>query len=341
MPIDEGPLPVGKLNPALLAALLGDITCDDPGVILGPGIGRDVAVLDNGADGYLIAKTDPVTFATDAIGYYVVNVNANDIATSGGSPRWFLATALLPDTTATAAMAAEIFSQIDTACRKLNVTLVGGHTEITHDLNRPIVVGQMLGEVARDRLITPAGLRVGDAIILTKWAPVEGTALIAREQPEKLLGAGYTDETVRRCAAMLFDPGISVLRDAQVAVASGEVHAMHDPTEGGIATGLWEMAEAAGLGLSINRRSIPIAPEARDICLTFGLEPLGLIASGSLLIGCAPADAEAIVAALEEAGIVAAIIGRAVPASEGVTLTAGRETVEMPRFDQDELTRIL
>lgn len=337
----EGRLPVGKLDAGLLAGLLGDLSCDDPGVILGPGIGRDVAVLDNGADGYLIAKTDPVTFATDAIGYYVVNVNANDIATSGGRPRWFLATALLPDNSATATMAADVFSQIDAACRELDITLVGGHTEITHDLNRPIIVGMMLGEVARDRLITPEGLQPGDAVILTKWAPVEGTALIAREKPEQLRAAGLSDDTIQRCAAMLFDPGISVLKDAQVAIAAGEVHAMHDPTEGGIATGLWEMAEAAGVGLSISRPFIPIAPEARGICIAFGLDPLGLIASGSLLIGCAAADAEAIVRALDEAAIVSSIIGRAVPAPDGVTLTTGRETVEMPRFDQDELTRFL
>ena len=339
--MNEGRLPVGKLDAGLLAGLLGDIACDDPGVILGPGIGRDVAVLDNGADGYLIAKTDPVTFATDAIGYYVVNVNANDIATSGGRPRWFLATALLPDNSATAAMAADIFSQIEAACRDLDVTLVGGHTEITHDLNRPIVVGMMLGEVARDRLITPEGLQPGDAVILTKRAPVEGTALIAREKPEQLRAAGFSDDTIRRCAAMLFEPGISVLKDAQTAIAAGDVHAMHDPTEGGIATGLWEMAEAAGVGLRTDEVSIPIAPEARDICAALDLNPLGLIASGSLLIGCAAGDAGAIVEALDEAAIVASVIGEAVPACEGMTLAAGTETLPLPRFDQDELTRVL
>ena len=339
--MNERRLPVGKLDAGLLAGLLGDITCDDPGVILGPGIGRDVAILDNGAHGYLIAKTDPVTFATDAIGYYVVNVNANDIATSGGKPRWFLATALLPDSAATAAMAADIFSQIDAACHELGITLVGGHTEITWDLSRPIIVGMMLGEGARDRLITPEGLQPGDAIILTKQAPVEGTALIAREKPEQLRAAGLSDDTIQRCAAMLFEPGISVLRDAEVAIAAGDVHAMHDPTEGGIATGLWEMAEAAGVGLRIDEPAIPIAPEARDICDAFDLNPLGLIASGSLLIGCAARDADAVVRALDEAAIVASVIGQAVPASEGVTLVAGTETSPLPRFDQDELTRVL
>ncbi len=334
-------LPVGKLDAATLRRLLGVIPCSDPSVILGPGIGRDVAVLDNGADTYLLAKADPVTFATDAIGYYVVNVNANDIATSGGAPRWFLATALLPDNAATEEMVADIFEQISAACQELQITLVGGHTEITYDLARPIVVGQMLGQVPKDRLITPEGLQVGDAIILTKQAPVEATALIAREKPDELRQAGFSEATLQRCARMLFDPGISVLTEARTAIANGQVHAMHDPTEGGLATGLWEMAEAGGVGLRIDEEAIPLLEEARHICKLFSLDPLGLIASGSLLVACAPEDAGAIAEALHQAKIAAAIIGEAVPADQGVNLHRGGRAHEMPRYDQDELTKII
>lgn len=339
--MSDTPLPVGKLDARQLRRLLGAIECHDPSVVLGPGIGRDVAVIDNGAEGYLLAKTDPVTFATDAIGYYVVNVNANDIATSGGSPRWFLATALLPENTATEAMVAEIFDQITTACGDLGVTLIGGHTEITYGLHRPIVVGQMLGEVSRDGLITPEGLRVGDAIIVTKAVPLEGTALIAREKTGELASAGLAGDSLQRCARMLFDPGISVVADARIAVAAGEVHAMHDPTEGGLSTGLWELAEAAGVGLHIDADAIPVLDEGRAICEHYGIDPLGLIASGSLLIGCAPADAEGITGALSEQGIRAAVIGHATPADAGVQLLRDGVPGPMPRYDQDELTKIL
>lgn len=335
------PLPVGKLDAEQLRRLLGGIECRDRSVILGPGIGRDVAVIDNGAEGYLLAKSDPITFATDAIGYYVVNVNANDIATSGGRARWLLATALLPENTTTEAMVAEIFGQITTACEDLGVTLVGGHTEITYGLDRPIVIGQMLGEVARGDLITPEGLQVGDAIIATKAVPLEGTALIAREKRDELLAAGLAPETLTACAEMLYTPGISVVADARVAVSAGEVHAMHDPTEGGLATGLWELAEAAGVGLEIDADAIPVLDEGRAICGHYGLDPLGLIASGSLLIGCAAGHAEGVVAALGEQGILAAVIGHTTPAEAGVRLLRAGVLGPMPRYDQDELTKVL
>ncbi len=337
----DTPLPVGKLDAEQLKTLLGTIASDDPSVILGPGVGRDVAVIDNGAANYLLAKTDPITFATDAIGYYVVNVNANDIATSGGLPRWFLATALLPDGASTATTAADIFTQIDEACRAIDVALVGGHTEVTSNLDRPIVVGQMLGEVPRDRLITPEGLCVGDAIILTKALPLEGTALIAREKRDDLLCAGFEPGMLARCAEMLYEPGISVLLDARIAVAAGPVHAMHDPTEGGVATGLWELAEAAGVGLRIEYEAIPVLDEARHICSHYGLDPLGLLASGSLLIACAPDGAAPITAALAAHGIHAAVIGHALPAAEGIALLRDGVAEPLPRYDQDELTRIL
>jgi hydrogenase expression/formation protein HypE len=333
-------LPVGKLDAEILRCLLADMP-GDPSVIVGPGVGCDVAVLDTGAGDLLLAKTDPVTFATDAIGYYVVNVNANDIATSGGRPRWFLATALLPENSATEQMAADIFAQIADACSDLGVVAVGGHTEITWGLDRPIVVGQMLGQVARDRLVRPQRLQTGNAIIVTKLAPLEGTALIAREQPDRMRQVGFSEDDIQRCAAMLFHPGISVLPEAQVAVGAGRVTAMHDPTEGGIATGLWEMAEAAAVGLEIHHDAIPLLPEARRMCKALNLDPLGLIASGSLLIGCAADDAEAIIGALHAADIEAAVIGQATGKSAEVRLVTGAKSRPMPRYDQDELTRIL
>src|SRR5512136_500269 len=263
--------PLGKLPADVLARLLQAIAPADPRVIQGPGIGLDAAVIDMG-DRLLVAKTDPITFAADSIGWYAVQVNANDIATTGAAPRWFMATLLLPGSQADEAMAERIFDQIHSACAVIGASVVGGHTEITYRLDRPIVVGAMLGEVTRDQLVTPSGARPGDAILLTKGIAVEGTAIIAREKAHELaLDAAFLE----RCRSFLTEPGISVVRDAAVAASAGRVHAMHDPTEGGLATGLHELAQASGVGLAIDEDRLPFLPETVSLCRHFGLEPLG------------------------------------------------------------------
>lgn len=330
---------VGKLDAALLGDLLGRFPVTDPRVVVGPKVGEDVAVIDMG-DRYLLAKTDPITFATEEIGWYAVHVNANDIATAGAAPQWFLATLLLPEGRTTAETVAVIFDQIARACRELHIALVGGHTEITYGLDRPILVGQMLAEVGKDRLVTTAGAQVGDAILLTKGVAVEGTALIAREKRAELQAAGLPLDLLDRASQFLYQPGISVVREALVAVEAGAVHALHDPTEGGVATGLHEVADAAGVGIWVDREWIPILPECQALCASFGLEPLGLLASGSLLIATAPADAPAVCQALQRAGIPSAVIGHIVPPEEGRVLREAERETPLPRFDQDEIGKL-
>ena len=178
------PLPIGKLPHQLLADILSRAPVDDPRVILGPGIGLDCAVIDNG-DRLTVYKSDPIAFATDQIGYYLVQVNANDIATTGARPLWLLVTLLLPEKKTTARLADEIIAQIHQTCHALDVAVIGGHTEITMGLDRPIAIGTMIGEVARDRLITPRGANAGDRVLLTKGVPIETTALLAREFAER------------------------------------------------------------------------------------------------------------------------------------------------------------
>lgn len=310
-------------------------------MIVGPGIGRDVTVLAwDGGDRYLIAKTDPITFATDEIGFYAVNVNANDVATSGGVPRWFLATLLLPAGATHEALVRSIFAQIDAACRELGIALVGGHTEVTHDLDRPVLVGFMLGEVGKEELVVGDGAQVGDRLLLTKGVAVEGTSIIARELRDDVSARGVDAETVRRAADFLHDPGISVLREARIAVGAGAVHAMHDPTEGGLATGLHELAIASGVGLQVHFDAIPILPETESFCELLGLEPLGLIASGSLLIAADPGDADAIAAAIRAEGIACAEIGEVVAADRGLKLRRGLSWFDLPRYDQDEIAKV-
>ena len=334
----DSPLPVGKLPAEHLARLLAKHTRPDPRLIVGARLGEDAAVIDMG-DRYLVAKTDPITFATDEIGWYVVNVNANDIACAGATPLWFLATLLLPEGKTDIELVESIFEQIAGACGQLQVTLAGGHTEITHDLDRPIVVGHMLGEVAPERLVATAGARVGDDLIVTKGVAVEATAIIAREKAEELRGvldAGY----LQRCQGFLHDPGISVVRDARIAHAAGTVHAMHDPTEGGLATGLWEVAQAAGVGLEIDESAIPLLPETATLCAHFGLDPLGIIASGALLITCPPTETVPIVSALVGAGIRATILGRVVERKQGCRLLSPQGERLLPSFARDEIARL-
>lgn len=326
-------LPLGKLPHDLLADLLGRLP-PDPRVILGPRPGEDAAVIDMG-DLYLVAKTDPITFASDEIGWYAVQVNANDIATIGAIPRFFMASVLLPGGRADTAMAERIFTQIVEACAALDVTLVGGHTEITHGLGRSIVVGCMFGEVAKDRLVKTGGARPGDVVLLSKGIPVEATAIIAREKAGELAGQ-IDEETLARCADFLYCPGISVVEDARLACEAGGVTGMHDPTEGGLATALWEMAGAANVAIVLED-VFPVLPEGARLCEIFGLDPVGAIASGALLVTCAPGAAGPILAAWETVGIAGYRLGR-VRAGRPCVVQSSGEVLARPA--RDEIARL-
>lgn len=333
-------LPPGKLPAALLEELLRQQDPPaDPRLMIGPRPGEDAAVIDFG-ERLLIAKSDPITFATDAIGYYAVNVNANDIASMGGTPRWFLATLLLPEKSTTPNLVRGIFAQIRAACRTLHVTLVGGHTEITLGLDRPLICGQMLGETTREALVTSAGAQVGDAVLLTKGYPLEGSSVIARERASELADQGFAASDVARWQGLLFDPGISVVRDAAVLQQAVEVHAMHDPTEGGVATGLRELAGASSVGLRLQAEHLPLLPEGRVLCDAFGLDPLGVIASGALVATVPAAQAAKAIQACNAAGIACYDIGRVVTPDEGLLLCSQDATRQLPSFERDEIVKL-
>ncbi len=331
-------LPVGKLEVDYLRQVLAQYAQFNGRVVVGAQVGEDATVIDFG-DRYLVAKTDPITFATEEIGWYAVNVNANDVAATGATPRWFLATLLLPEGGTNKAMVEGIFSQLSDACCGLGISLCGGHTEITHGLDRPIVVGQMLGEVERDKLVTTAGARVGDDIILTKGIAIEATSIIAQEKARELAGK-YPPDFIARCQGFLHQPGISVVREAQIAADQARVHAMHDPTEGGLVTGLRELAQAAQAGLLVHRERIEVLPETALLCADYGLDPLGIIASGSLLIVLSPQDSARVIEKLNEAGIAAAIIGQVAAREEGLKLMAGGVPGELPYFERDEIAKL-
>jgi hydrogenase expression/formation protein HypE len=330
-------LQTGKLPTAVLERFLSKIKNNDERVLLGPRIGEDAALIGFG-DKVLVVKTDPVTFATDNIGWYAVNVNANDIATMGVRPRWFMATILLPEHSAQEE-AERIFDQVLAACNSLNIALVGGHTEITHDFKRPVVVGCILGEAESDAIIKTSGAMPGDAIVLTKGIAIEGTAVLARESESVLISAGLDKDLIQRAAGYLFSPGISVLNDALTACSSVKIHAMHDPTEGGLSTALMELAAAAGVGLLVEQERIPILAETKAICDRLGLDPLGLLASGALLIALPRAETSKLLRALHDTGIDATTIGEVVEARMGLKMRTPAGIVDLPQFERDELAR--
>lgn len=337
----DAKLPAGKLPVQLLRSWLQGIPLRDPAVVVGPAIGEDAAVLDVGAAELLVAKTDPITFAAHQPARYLLAVNSNDLAVMGAEPRWLLVTALLPERMpAREAMA--LLEQLQEACSRFGITLVGGHTEMTVGLDRPILVGCLLGTVARQRLVRSSGARPGDVLVLAGGIALEGTAILANDHATQLRSLGVPESAISTAGRWLDDPGISVLPAARLLGAAGGLHAMHDPTEGGLATALHELAEAASVGLRVCLDAIPVLPECRIICEALGLDPLGLLASGALLAAMEPEAARGAVDRLQQAGIPAAIIGEVLAPERGRFLTGpGGDCAPLPVFPRDELARYL
>ena len=332
-------LPLGKLKIDCLESLLPQPQDLHTRIVVGPQVGEDAAVIDFG-ETYLVAKSDPITFATDEIGWYLVCVNSNDIATMGAVPKWLLVTILLPEQRATEDLISDIMAQITTACAHFDIALCGGHTEVTYGLDRPIVIGQMLGEVKKEKLITSSGAQDGDDLILTKGLGVEATSIIARERESELL-AKFSPTFLERAKDYLTSPGISVLKDASTAVDTGGVNAMHDPTEGGVATAIHELGRAASLGVVVWEEKLFLSEETQQLCQEFQLDPLGVISSGALLIAAEREKSHEITSVLRAANIPCEIIGRFQSLEEGLWLEgAGGERQPLPIFETDEITKV-
>ncbi|MDP6775163.1 MAG: AIR synthase family protein [Candidatus Latescibacteria bacterium] len=331
-------IPPGKLPLDLLSHLLDRYTIEDDRVIVGPRVGEDATVIDLGTV-CLVLKTDPITFATDEIGYYAIHVNANDIATTGASPRWFLATLLLPEKETDPDLVESIFESIHSASDSIGVSFCGGHTEVTVGLDRPIVVGQMIGEVARGDLVRTESLEPGDALLLTKGLGVEATAILAREKASELQEQGVAEDVIARARNYLHDPGIGVTQEAGIACATARIHAMHDPTEGGVAGALRELAMAADVGIAVEEDALAVSDETRALCGALDLDPLGVISSGALLIGTSAEDAEKVRDAIRDDGIGCEIVGRVEEASLGIRLRRGGTWMDLPSFERDEIAR--
>jgi HAD superfamily hydrolase (TIGR01549 family) len=328
----------GKLDIQILDRLLRQYGPSDHRVLIGPRIGEDTAAIDMG-ERLLIVTTDPITFATDEIGYYSVVVNANDIATSGAQPRWFTVNILLPQEKTDEGLVDRIFQQIHQACGEFGISLIGGHTEITHGLNRPILIGHMMGEVKREALLTTGGAKVGDDVFLSKGICIEGTSIIAREKAEELVSLGVSRRLIKRAQNFLYDPGISVIGEARMVCETGRVHSMHDVTEGGLTNGLHEIAVAAGVEIVVEKAQIPVFEESRIICEVLGLDPLGLIASGALLFTAPPVEGEKILERASREGVVITRIGRVERGRPSVSLITAEGREPVSHFCRDELAK--
>ncbi len=331
-------LPAGKVPIDLLKQVvfrnLGAVRKE---VLVGPAAGVDSAVLDLGSKNVIVSM-DPITGAVERIGWLAVNVNANDIATFGVEPAFLFSCLMFPEGSDRKTVET-ITSQMSDAANELGMAIVGGHAETTPGLSHPIVVGCAMGVTPKGRYVTPANAKAGDKLILTKSAGIEGTAILASDRSKELEKALSKGEIER---AKNFYGRISVVKDALTAYRTGGVHAMHDPTEGGVAGGAHEMADAAGLGLKILRKKIRVEPETAKICRHFDLDPLQLIGSGALLISAAGNKAEKVVASLKKERIEAEIVGEFTPdkADRVIILETGDYQV-LPRPASDHLWRAL
>jgi hydrogenase maturation factor len=331
------PLPAGKLPNELLRELLAGFRFEDPSLLIDPAVGEDIAAVDVSAEEVLVLKSDPITFATDAIGRYAVLVNANDIATSGAVPRWLLTTLLFP-VGSTPSQIAGVVGDLETFCRAWGITLCGGHTEITDAVSRPVVAGMMAGTVARRRLIDKRRMRPGDHLLMTKAAGVEGTAIIARELAPELRRQGMSTAEIARCRDFL--NRVSIIPESRRAAFMPGISAMHDVTEGGVATALEELGAAGGCRLRVHVDRLPVYPETRRVCRLLGIHPLGLIGSGALLICCRPKAARTLLRRLTADGIDAAVIGEVAERGTGVEALRNGRRARWPRFAVDEIARL-
>ncbi len=327
----------GKLPNDLLELFLDRFEFKDPAVLVRPGMGEDTAAVDVTGEEVVILKTDPITFATDSIGRYAVLVNANDIATSGAVPRWMLTTILFPPDS-TPSQIWNVMEELEQTCLQWDITLCGGHTEITDAVTRPVVTGLMAGTVRKTDLIDKKNMKAGDLVLLTKGVAVEGTAVIAREFADRLKALGLSDSEID--ASRNFLDRIAILTEAKIAARSGMAAALHDVTEGGLATALEELAAAGGRKIRVDLEKIRVFPETERICRLLGIDPMGLIGSGSLLICCPPEAADKIAGEIEAEGIEVAVVGEVLEPGKGIDARRNGRPEKWPSFEADELTRL-
>ncbi len=320
-------LPPGKVPWDMISAA---VSCQLPDeVVLGPAVGEDAALVQIGGELWAVAS-DPISFTASDAGRLAVTVNANDVAVRGARPSLFVAVVLVAPDEATPDRVRGLLDQIRSSCDVLGVTLIGGHTEVSPGLAHSMVVGTMMGPVV-DRAITTGGLQAGDLVGMTRWAGLEGTAILMAEFGGRLRQLHGVDSFCG-LERVLGENWLSVVPEALIAAANPEVTALHDVTEGGVGEAVHELERASGLRIETSIDRIPLLPETSVICRDLGIDPLGLIGSGALLVGCRDGGRQALEEALGDLGVPLTWIGRAVSGEHD------RER-PVPRFERDEILK--
>lgn len=297
-------------------------------VLVTPGVGKDCAMVALAPDEVMVLSADPITGTVHDIGRLAVNITANDIAASGAEVLGIMLTILLPEGMREIKLR-QLMQEIEGCCREFDIEVIGGHTEVTAAVNQPVVTVTGVGKIKRDEITTIAGLEPGDELVMTKWAGLEGTAILASDR-EEALAARYSTDFLAGAKEWLQQ--ISIVEDAKIAKSVG-VSGMHDITEGGVFGALWEFASASGVGVEVDLKKIPMKQETIEICEFFDLNPYMLMSSGCLLIGTKKGNE--VVDRLKKAGIPAAVIGRAVSGNDKIIINGEEKRyLEAPKADE-------
>ncbi|MFW9787240.1 MAG: AIR synthase family protein [Candidatus Thorarchaeota archaeon] len=323
----------GKVPPEILQKIVFEkLGVKDPDVLLGPSLGEDASVIRIG-DKVIIAATDPITGSVSDVGWLSVHVNANDIATFGVYPRWFLASIILPKDS-TPEQLGFVTAQIDEAASILGISVAGGHSEITEGIDRPIVVGFMIGITGEGEYVTSSGAKPGNSIVVTKSIALEGAAILATEGFD-YLSSTLGEVVVTNAKALRKD--LSVVAEGVAAFETGHVTAMHDPTEGGLSGGLHEICDASKVGFEIYKDAIPIDESTRMICDLLNVNPMELISSGCMIICCKAEYATEVVNTVQSRGVSACVIGKIVEDSNHRIIITDSDRLHLERPETDAL----
>ncbi|MDD4568573.1 MAG: AIR synthase family protein [Tepidanaerobacteraceae bacterium] len=325
-------LKVGKIPPDILkSSVFPYIGTLREEVLVHSGLGEDCSIIDFG-NSVAVLSTDPITGADNRSSHLSVYVSCNDIAACGAKPVGVLVTLLLPPGSNKIVLK-DLMKGIHEAANNIGIEVLGGHSEITSAVNKPVISATAIGITSKDTFVTSSGAKPGDDVLVTKALGLEGTAILASDYKEYLSGR-VSKNVIDK--AQEFIQNISVINEGIIASNIG-VSAMHDITEGGLLGACYEVAEASGVGMSIFRDSLPILPETLDICQAFDINPLGLISSGSMLI-CTPIG-DKVLEALKTQGIPATNIGKVINSGKFIFSQEGQEQI-IP-FERDELFKAI
>lgn len=319
----------GKVSETVLKrSVFKQLTVKRPEIIMGPRVGEDCSIGQFEQDELFSLSCDPITGAIKDIGSLAVNITANDLAASGAEPVGLMLTILLP-TDASEEDLRNIVKDVNTTCEALNITVMGGHTEVTPVVNQPVVCVTGIGKIKKNQHLSHKKVKIDQDIVMTKWAGLEGTAIIATEK-EQELKAHYNHEFIE--GAKTLKQYISVIPESKIAQEHGVV-LMHDVTEGGIFGALWELAQSARKGVEVVLEHIPIKQETVEICEYFELNPYKLISSGSMLI--ITDDGHSLVQKLLNNGIMATVIGKITEGNDRVVIQEEtRRSLEPAKADE-------